>query len=355
MDSGEFTQRYELQDAPDASDIALLDSDIEAITDVHELYASSRAWSDVFSNLLHNALAEEGVPTVEEFKQIATSYQGWVFGTLPKINKQLQTILRTSEPSEELAEQARKERQHATFHDVNVAFTDMWAKLFGIMPDKDLNTICREISFSLAMKGCQNSLHRQGVEDARGESEYFKDEYSNGRKLLESMLGTMDTGIVLLEIARKKKNGFLVLPSPSAFEYKAGGDESTTNANTDYVIVEPERNRAVGVQSRARIGETALRGYDPDRVVSVDGQIDLGSQAAKRTKAHSSTKHVVGWAGLLAAETMNGIKPNSPFGRHLIANGLMGLKAHARKSTQGFKPQIQQAVANIEPRIIKSL
>ncbi len=360
MDTRKYITRYTAPAKSTPEHAVELTSKLEQATTFEELYASSRAWSDVFSGLLYDKIAGRDQPNEKELRETFSQYADWQINVFPKIIDTYRSwvsdaTLRGISSNHPYFKEATTQRQHAGFHDINLAFLPNWNILLGTAKPAPTLEDHNGIKTALSISGCTQAMNRRALMTSQGESAYFVKEVEEFRGTAEGLLHEVDAAIVLEDIAARSPRPLIVVPAPSMFEYEAGSRAGLSSANVDFIVIDNQAGECIGVQVKSQVHAEDLDEYDDSRVVLIDTKIDLGNQSVKQTKKGSSDKRVVGWAGLISVEQMNAIKLHSTEGRRITKGGFMKLKNFARIEGKGVNPQIRAAAQKIGPRILAKL
>lgn len=184
--------------------------------------------------------------------------------------------------------------QELTFHLQNTSMIFNWLS----REHRYTNLTCSQDALALSALDAYKKRY-----EAIKEGTYFTDALEQVRWRVEGYLHEIDAGIVLCEYA-KKHGDMTVVPGPSRFQDKAG------RANADFIVLDFENRRALGVQVKAYIASAdVLAKYDPERIVFIDGSVDLGGSRTMRIDVDRSVKmRAVAWGGEIAARRVLDIR-----------------------------------------------
>ena len=291
MDSSEFVQAYRRKPieakAPE--------------TYGADTFMDARKYADVFALLLHDVLSGNSDDETGVAAQAAlANYPQFIGHGL----RELDTQLYIKGDDESLAK-----LNEINFHWLNYAMLPMWELLMRgdtVSPEERKSAI-RFSQDMLAYDGCFQYFYRDKLAGAGGDYHYFGPEMYGIRHTHEGRLHERDAAIALLDIARTDES-LIVVPSPGVFEHS-----HNKAVNVDFMVIDTRENRAVGVQVKSRITPENLLQYDNERIVFIDGSVDLGNSRYMRTSFKTSKKREVSWAGILSADHMKGLQTQ---GRH---------------------------------------
>lgn len=183
--------------------------------------------------------------------------------------------------------------QELTFHLQNASMIFNWLS----REHRRANLTCSQDALALSALNAYKKRHR-----AIQEGTYFTDALEQVRWRVEGYLHEIDAGIMLCEYAKKHRD-MIVVPGPSRFQDKAG------RANADFIVLDFEKRQALGVQVKAFIdSEKVLEEYDPERIVFIDGSMDLGGSRTMRVDARHSKMRTISWGGEIAARRVLGMR-----------------------------------------------
>lgn len=266
-----------------------------------EVLETADRWSNFFADQLYDYLSDvhEAIPEAE-LSRCFYEYFGWVTDELePILNRSLYSV--RSERSARLC-------THLNFHVMNHALLSQW---WPLLTGKALSLTDsrRETSATKQFMSCL-AVERLRLRESISVEEYHSAEGEKRRSIYEGILTEYDTAIVLLDAFRDQPE-CLVLPAPGMFEHG-----SNKRANVDFIVLDTEKNEAIGVQTKASVTEHTKKQYDSEQVVLVDGVIDFGNQSTRRGRLQNAQST----AGLIAAEQVMNIPTQ---GRHArLANSL---------------------------------
>lgn len=175
-------------------------------------------------------------------------------------------------------------------HLLNQSFIGYWQSFLQGSRPEEHRRVAREAQDSLAAFSLIFQHHRTKL----GEDYYNEDPASTQKRAsLEGIIGEYDAGIILLEIA-KKNPALVILPSSSFFEHQRG-----SSRNADFILMDIEKQQAIGGQAKNSVKNPAFKHYDPDYIFLIDGEVDLGNVL-------NGTRY----AGLIAAHHISQIQPS---------------------------------------------
>ncbi len=242
-------------------------------------------------------------------------------------------------------------RNQVNFYALNEHMFELWNPLAHNTWPRNRAEILRFSMDSMAFEGLKlYGIRERWVQENRSE-ELYTDE---NRDIVERVTGAMqemDAAIVVMGAMRKHDN-ITVVPAPLQFE------RSNPKINADLLVIDTVEKRMVGVQVKSRVTNRDVELYDPERIVLLDGDTDLGNIRVLRTKKGSSKTEVKPWPGIIAASQVHNIKTH---GRHQYVDSrhmpyLMAQKALARELVGTLRVDPNgDMVKTIEQRILNKL
>ncbi len=220
-------------------------------------------------------------------------------------------------------------RNEVNFHAMNRHMLGMWEPLTrgGWSSEERRREHITYAQSSLAVEGLFYYMSRQRIADADGSHAMFTPAYKELYERTTGIIQEVDAAIVLLDVVRRYRN-LTVVPAPMQFERSR-----QRRRNVDFVVVDAEAGRAVGIQVKSKVNPKDFAEADKDRVVFVDGDVDLGNVKAMRTQRGKSDRRVVAWPGIIAARRMSLIKTHGK-GRTQVggsSRNIMKLKIEAER------------------------
>ncbi len=151
------------------------------------------------------------------------------------------------------------------------------------------------------------------------------------------------------------------MPGPIQFERHASAKtEEGTNHNADFIVIDMNKRRSVGIQTKSFFArQETVDKYDPERIVCIDGAMDLANRRAVRTKHGSTKERQVSWAGMIAADHMRNIHS---FGKN--ESILMQIYPHHTVIAKKIDAKVRLGTTKVDrrgmakiitPRILKKL
>lgn len=295
MNYVEFSARYNADVNYEIPEVTK--TDIRAIPDGNfdTLYSSSHAWSKIFGSLLLNHLMGTEDKANPGLGQVIESYQKWdasVFSSILSTAHNWTKEMSSDAHSEEYREATRL-RQNASFHEINRNHLEQWFVLLNGGEPAAIRLAAQDSKFLLAVIGSHYAHQRDKEIQEHDAPNWFSKERFTDRSSLEGFLNEVDAGIVLNDLAARSDHEWLCLPAPYQFESEAFAQNGALSANADFIIVDPTKSRVVGVQIKSSVRASTVSEYDPERIVLIDGRMDLGNEASMRTERHSSDTRVV--------------------------------------------------------------
>lgn len=313
------------------------------VGEYREALYEGREWARNYGQALYDNLS--GVDVNPE--QYEGNYLSWVYDSLPTAVEGLGGF--------DTPQQQRALRE-LSFHDINAAMYPMW---FPVINNGNwqsyLGDRASAINLSqnkLALGGLHYYLSRENIAGKQAGYAYFDKDNEAVRHHIEGIANEYDAGVVLME-AIKPYPDLTVVPGPPQFEH----DMDRSHVAADYVVVSTE-GKAVGVQVKSSVSKDQLDHYDPSRIMLIDASADFGNSRVLRTKQESSQLKRVGWAGVICAQRVSGIKTH---GRTSHADYLgdslhiLCMQMRAREIASKMKSQLPSATAIVRDRMTRLL
>ncbi len=319
-----------------------------------ELMTPAAEWSADFGKILYDRLADpQGEISVRN--GLTGDYVGWSNAGAVAIAQQL---------SLDQGPDSLKANMELNFHRLNGVMLGMWQPIVNPEAYGDADFSRSVIPFLqdvLAITGLRHYMERNRVSGSRSQLEYFADENRERRNYFEGIGNEIDAAIVLLEFARHHPD-LTVVPAPSQFSKRS--NQNGVNRNANFVVATKD-GRALGVQVSSFVTPELKARYDADRIVLVDGRVDLGNQRAVRTDPRRSAKSVQVWSCIIAAARARNFQAHGPrisqfreagmFGGNEGERQLMNMSRIARQLLNGVRPRTREAVQVVGERILEHL
>ncbi len=322
MNSKEFVQPYPLEMTPETIHAG----------DHSKYIPEAQDWSYMFGQRLHADLGGAELGTVHRPAN-DMNYWKWQGGVL-NMENELMGI-----PGDDEA------RHHAinelNFHVLNGGMKGFWAPI-------QEGGWRSEGPRMHAINVAERFLALSGFVYFAAQSHADPTSLFNGKLkgLNDTMIGKIqefDAVLALLGVVRKHPN-WAVVPAPLNFE------RTKKRINVDFVLADCVERKAVGVQVKTKVRDRDYAQADKERVVFIDGTVDLDNVRAMRTQRKSSNKQVVAWPGMIAAKMVDTMKSKQ--------NGVelnSFVKKLARMLVGGTKVDYSGVVDKIEARILEKL
>lgn len=323
--------------------------------DFRGLFASSRMWSAAFGSLLQAKLTGAETQTDYSISEILNRYQSWdtnIFGRILDTQLSWYREILARDPESEMIPMAIRERNHATFHEINRTHISQWSALIIGAKPEDVRLIAQDTKFTLSVMGSHYSQERNQRVQKVGEPAWLSHQFEKERSSIEGFLHEADAGIVLNDLAAHRDHSWICVPAPSHFEIYASRTPQGKNANVDYILYDPSSKEVVGVQVKSRVEQSTIDEYDPDRVVLVDGRRDLHNEAPKRSNRIKSDTRIVSWGGQIAVEHLARLPlKHKEYSRLIMHPKTMQLKRYAQSASKKAQPQMRKSAERISHRI----
>ena len=257
---------------------------------------NAMAWGYRFGQLLHDRLSGRLPDTFTTEREIA-NYAQW--------NNSSATLTGQFElygTSTETAQLGNRNR--VNFHSLNRSLLSFWRPLIDgawMPPERPRPYMLHLAQDSLAFEACCYLLDREEVvEQGGGTHVLFEPDMVKKNEIATGVIQEFDGAIMVLQAMRGRilKPSTLLLPAPPQFE------RTDADLNVNLIVVDMERHRAVGVQVESHARRRDARNADRDRVVFIDGDIDLGNSMPVRHSGRSSHEQSTAWPGIIAAKKM---------------------------------------------------
>lgn len=231
-------------------------------------------------------------------------YSRWLFEEFDGTHKALDAV------SVDIRARAINE---TNFHLMNDCSFAMWQPLMleGWASPQHRAEILNGTQFAFAFRGLEMYAKRQAfIRKAGGTHALFDPDNKEYHEALTGVMQEYDAAIVLIDFIRKQPH-LALLPAPLQFE------RINKRTNVDFVVVDVDAHRAVGVQVKSRLRSEDFDTADADRVVFIDGDTDLGNIKLVRTQKARSTEKITAWPGIIAAKKMLSFKAHGKHVRRL--------------------------------------
>jgi len=245
-------------------------------------------------------------------------------------------------------------RNELNFHAMNRLMLGMWepvANGYWTSEKSRLGWISQSQDM-LAYEGVHHYIAREHFIRDAGSHALFEAGADETRRVMNGVSQEFDAAIILLDFMRRHRD-ITVVPAPLQFERS-----NNPRRNVDFIVHNFKEKRAVGVQVRTSVKQEDFANADPDRVVFVDGIVDLGNVRAVRTQKGRSHERVVPWAGIIAAKRMDTIKTH---GKNTVpqfirsSQHILQIKMEARRLVGSLTVDYRDISLRIGERIMNKL
>lgn len=293
------------------------------LSDQHEaVMEKSREWSLFLGETVHRLFSEDERLATHFTNDHWAAYRAWLRNDLTSTVANIADL-----PDSEAAPSMNE----VNFHQLNYSMVEMWHPLWSSRPWHKQRTRTEAINFSqnsLGMTGLRHYLARDATINMLGGTETL---YETDNPMYRSFVGRLqeyDVAIVLLDVMRRNAD-ITIVPAPLQFEAS-----HVKGRNVDFLAVDTKACTAVGVQVKSRLHKDHLEDQDPDRVVFIDGDTDLGNIKAVRTKQGRSTERIVPWPGIISTKSvlrmkMHGAGKNAALAREPHTAAYYKMRAHS--------------------------
>lgn len=242
-------------------------------------------------------------------------------------------------------------RNEVNFYALNTHMDYLWRPLIhNAWPNNNRTGTLHFAMNALAYEGMKLYGVRESIVRSKGSEELYTEENKDVLERFSGALQEVDAAIVVIDAIRKHEN-LTVVPAPLQFE------RSAPQTNADLLVIDTTEKRMVGVQVKSRVTSKDVDRYDPDRIVLLDGDIDLGNIRVVRTKKRRSTTEPKPWPGIVAASRVHNIKLH---GKHQQINSaysplIAAAKMFARDLVGSLRVDHRDLSGAIEQRIMNKL
>ncbi len=263
----------------------------------------SRHWSEKFGQLLYDFSMGE-LPPIYEKTEI-DAYLDWANASLPVLEQQLLEKIED--------DHYRRAYQEINFHWLNSAMINSWRPIVNF-PNKNQHERVMEIKTAqdlIAVWCLPYFEKREKLSSENSNIAYFSPENTNLRKATESRLNEADTAIALLDIMLQEPD-LTFVPGPAQYEkapsINNGDYKPGENINSDFLAIDSQKRQIIGIQTATQVTDEKFKKYDPNRVVLIDGRVDLGNIKAVKVRPRTADKKIVSWSGMRAMSHIKSIK-----------------------------------------------
>jgi hypothetical protein len=177
---------------------------------------------------------------------------------------------------------------------------DLWQPVFdGTWGNHPRVETMRYTHDMLAIEGVTYFLQREKfIKDSGGSHVLFDDAVDYRHRQAVGFAQENDATLTLLHGMLHGDHygkSTTVIPGPPQFEHHA------QRYNADHLVIDTAAQRAVGTQSKSRVSQEKADAIDEERIVLIDGRIDLENDIAVRYRKASSHLKNTSWPGIIAA------------------------------------------------------
>jgi hypothetical protein len=304
----------------------------------------AQAWSHRLGIILHDSLRGE-TPDLTEAVGELNSYRHWANGPFRYGAPDMLATLPLPD--------RRRARNEINFHSLNRHLLPFWTPILqGRWPTAEgaIRWLVPAQDF-LAMEGLGYYRARQDYADKEGSHRLYDPDNEDALAAFTGYLQEYDAAQVLLDTIRRN-HSLSIIPAPWQFQH---GAESGRNVN--YIVVDFAEQRAVGVQVGTNIRKADIEKADPERVVFIDGTVDLGNVKAVRIQKTTSRERVVPWPGIISAKRVDSIRIHGTHTAHLRGQqiAVAAKKALARQLVGNVRVDYTDLAKKIGDRILAKL
>lgn len=247
-------------------------------------------------------------------------------------------------------------RNEVNFQILNENMTPLWAPLLHCEWPRSVNpqAVITTAMNGLALTGLLDFVVREKFVKQKGTEAL----YAGDQTYLDRLTGAMqelDAAIVVLDVLRRMVRqgaNCTVVPAPMQFE------RSKSGANADLLVINMDEGRALGVQIKTNVHRKTLEKYDKERVILIDGTIDLNNTRVVRTTRGRSTEAVKPWPGITAASRVHAIKMHGEQRKYIprrYASNIQSVKLMAREAVGSLRTDHRELTNAISERILHKL
>jgi len=197
-----------------------------------------------------------------------------------------------------------KYRSFMQFECLNSGMRLMWRPLFSDgQPDFNGKTprgAKHAAMNALALFGTDYFGQRLRFVQEYGTEALYTKEEEKVLAMHTGLLQEIDVAIVALQAVLDEPD-VTIVPAPIQFQ------AFSERAKVNFIAVNRRNHQAIGIQAMTSVYKEDRERYDPDRVVLIDGGIDLDNRLAVRTQRRSSKVQSKSWPGMVSAARTNSI------------------------------------------------
>ena len=262
---------------------------------------TAMAWGYRFGKLLHDGLSgreRDVFATHQEF----INYARWS-AAAPTLDSQLALYGGTAPEAAQFGD-----RNRLNFHSLNRSLLAFWSPLIDAPwaePQCSHSYLLQLAQDALTFEACCYFLDREEVvKQGGGTHALFEPTVVRKNEQATGVIQEFDAAIMILEAMRRKFLGpnTVVVPAPPQFAL------TDVNLDVNLIVVDTERRHAVGIQVESQMASKPkgrdIRQADAERVVFIDGNVDLNNVRWIRHNRASSREQPTAWPGIIAARRM---------------------------------------------------
>lgn len=246
-------------------------------------FANAQRWSITFGEHLHASLRGED-------KQLLPirDYLNWMEREYTPLEVRL--FQKTGGP--EATKRAAEKISEINFHLLNDSLLPVYeTKDFDEEQKSEKKAALSLAQINLGL--CALRLYEFREKQIRS-GMFYDTAYEQIRKAINGRLAEFDAGITLAEYIKRQHPTATLYAAPAQFEHSP-----IRSNNADYILTDYSIQQTVGIQVKSYVSSDSYEQYDKDKIILVDGSVDLGGQRLVRSHKNGTPK-IKSWCGMVA-------------------------------------------------------
>lgn len=260
------------------------------------LIREAQTWSYKWGLALHARLSGQTIPINPE-KELS-EYTRWVQTDFASLSNRINTS-----SSDEVVEA----RNELNFHWLTMGMLPMWAAILEGQPELGRGRWLHVAQENLALRGLILYGAREQFVKTHNSHLLFEPSNEKNYASFTGNIQELDASIALLDILNfhpdPRRRNITIVPAPLQFERS-----DLKSRNVDFVVFDQEEDQAVGVQVKTGVTKEDYANCDSERVVFLDGKVDLDNVRPMRIRKGQSYERIVPWPGIISAKRVQGVK-----------------------------------------------
>jgi hypothetical protein len=249
-------------------------------------FANSQRWSIKFGEYLHASLRgeEKSLPHIGE-------YTAWMEKEYTPL--EIRLFQKTGGP--DATKRAAEKISEINFHLLNDALLPVYETKDLDVDTKD-EIIEKRSAISLAQINlglCALRLYEFREKQIKS-GMFYHPSYDQIRRAINGRLAEFDAGIALTDYIKKQHPTATLYAAPAQFEHSP-----IRSNNADYILTDNTIQQTVGIQVKSHVSTESFNQYDKDKIILIDGSVDLGGQRLVKA-AKNETPKLKPWCGMVA-------------------------------------------------------